>query len=256
MENKINLSSGYIERFFVGLLDGAGMIIVNLDKRSNTKSYFLRYRFAIALPNIEANVEMLQVIKQRFGGMVKIRRLANCVSWSVSSYARIVDIMRLLDRYPLLTSSMICQLNFLRKCIEAGENGSLYFEKFKDIKYADQPSIIAYQSKLPLLNLDYFAAWLSGFIEADGYFTYRKNSRGKKHTYCFYVGKQYDLYLVESMKNYFASTNKVVLCPRNYYAIDMCGSQVRNNLISHFQKYPLLGAGHDSFSRWLVEFPT
>ena len=255
MENNINLSSDYIERFFVGLFEGGGMIVVNLDKRNKTKAYFLRYRFMIALLNILSNVEMLKLIQQRFGGKVNIERQDRYVVWSLSSYDRIIDLIQLFDKYPLLTSRKQCQLNFLRKCIGAKETGLLYFEKFKDVKYADQSLIIASQSKLNLLDLDYFSAWLSGFIEAEGCFTKRKNSRGKKYTYCFNIGQNNDLYLLEAIKNYFASTNKISLrLNANYYVIDMYGIQVRNKLISHFQKYPLLGAKQDSFSKWTAGF--
>jgi hypothetical protein len=248
---EVGTNYSYIEKFFVGLLEGDGMIVVNLDKR-NSDQYFLRYRFMIALLSIEANLEMLNLIQQRFGGKVNIERQGRYVVWTVSSYNLVVDLVAFFDKYPLLTFRKRCQLSFLKGCMAAGKEGPLYFEKFKGTKYCDQAVIGVCQNSVKV-NTDYFGAWLSGFIEAEGCFTKRKNSRGKKYTYCFSIGQNNDAYVLEAIKTYLGSTNKISL-RRNtsYYAIDMYGPQVRNNLVSHFQKYPLLGAKQNSFLSWLA----
>lgn len=60
----------YIEKFFVGLLEGDGTITTNINSSSNT----IRVRIIIALKNNSSNQNMLNNIQKVIGGRVIIER--------------------------------------------------------------------------------------------------------------------------------------------------------------------------------------
>jgi len=57
--------------------------------------------------------------------------------------------------------------------VGGGNNIKLYFDE-RDSRYDDKPNIISLKSNIDLLSLLAYKAWLSGFIEAEGYFSVRK----------------------------------------------------------------------------------
>jgi hypothetical protein len=61
----------YIEQFFVGLLEGDGIITTNLN---SNKSNSIIIRIIISLQNLPENVTMLNKIQQVVGGRVVIER--------------------------------------------------------------------------------------------------------------------------------------------------------------------------------------
>lgn len=241
----------YVYIFWVGLMDGDGSIVVNLDKSKPGKS-FLRFRFFIALLNIEENLNMLLMIKYFLGGSVIIGRQNKYVTWSVQSIGKVLQLIKILDKYPLLTTRKICQLIFFKNCLT--KNDVNYFLKNKNNKYDLQISLLVkYRQDFEIP--DYFNPWLSGFIEAEGCFTKRKNSRGKKYTLCFNIGQNYDDFLILVIKNYFQSTNKLQLRKNMvYFCIDMYGPQIKLNIIEHIKMYPLLGAKMISYKFWISLF--
>jgi len=70
-DNLIMEDKAYIEQFFVGLLEGDGTIVTNLN---SNKSKSILIRIVISLNNLPDNVIMLNIIKQVVGGRVVIER--------------------------------------------------------------------------------------------------------------------------------------------------------------------------------------
>jgi len=70
-DNLIMEDKAYIEQFFVGLLEGEGTIVTNLN---SNKSKSILIRIVISLNNLPDNVIMLNIIKQVVGGRVVIER--------------------------------------------------------------------------------------------------------------------------------------------------------------------------------------
>ena len=238
------INKDYIEQFWVGLVEGDGTIIVNQD----TRKKILVFRIIIALNNLEENVTMLSIIKANLGGWMRIERKNKYIVWGSSSTKHILLLIKIFDKYPLITSRKICQLNFMKNCLI--NNNLIYFLDNRDKKYELQSLIIKNQEILVLPN--YFPAWLSGFIEAEGCFTKNKNKRGKNYTFRFNIGQNYDEYLIKIIKNYFKSTNKIQLRKNGiYYCIDMYGLEVKINLNNHFLLNPLLGYKSKSYNNWI-----
>jgi hypothetical protein len=104
-----------------------------------------------------------------------------------------------------------------------------------------------------LIIPDYFPAWLSGFIEAEGSFSiYSFKSQTKPK--CFTIEQNNDLYILEAIKSDFDSQHqifKIVKKNMNYYRIDMCGRRVRQNIHNHFLTNPLLGHKLESYKKWI-----
>jgi hypothetical protein len=102
--------------------------------------------------------------------------------------------------------------------------------------------------ELPL----YFYAWLSGFIEAEGNFSLVFNDQGKLRKSSFSIGQKDDLHILNMIKFYFKSENKIIkekikisfkgkTIDSNYYRFHLYNALSRKLLFEHFEKYPLLG---------------
>lgn len=238
----IQYNSEDIKKFWVGLMDGDGTITVGQPRKGSS---LIRGRFAISLSNRPLNVEMLKLIQKELGGNLYIERKNQYVTWVVYSRNKILELMKILDQYPFLTSRKICQLNFLKLCYENPKNFQL-----RDSKYSQQLEIIQQKNDSFFLP-PYFPIWLSGFVEAEGCFMSVKNKRGSRSTFRFNIGQNYDEYLINSIKNYFQSNNRVCLRKMtNYYVIDIYGYPSLTLIIQHFDQYPLLGDKFSSYLYW------
>jgi cytochrome c oxidase subunit 1 len=79
-ENEIKnrkLDIDYIEKFFVGLLEGDGTITTNLN---SNKSNSIIIRIVISLNNNISNLRMLNIIQTTIGGRVVIERNSRYVT--------------------------------------------------------------------------------------------------------------------------------------------------------------------------------
>jgi hypothetical protein len=239
-------SSSYIRQFWVGLMDGDGTITMDENKPSR----YSRPRMVISLNNTEKNRIMLNLIQKEIGGKVRIERKDKYVTWVIVSQKDIKTALFILDKYPLLTTRKRCQLEFMKQCIK-DRSVNFYLQK-RDLKYDKQPEMIALLNKNCIIP-DYFPAWLSGFIEAEGSFSiysFKDQTKPKGFT----VGQNNELYIIEAIKSYFDSHHQIFKIVKNnmdYYRIDMYGRRVRQILYHHFLSYPLLGEKNRSYTEWI-----
>ncbi len=259
----------YIKMFWVGLMDGDGSIQVNHWRKKN-----LQYRLIIKLSNLESNYNMLILIAKVIGGTVRISKKKDNVIWVVDSKESIKDIIKIFDKYPLLTSRKICQINFMKKCMklnympaEGGyprEAGLDWYLLNRNYKYNDQLNIIntfnlklknkSFINALPeghgihhiVKHSEYFKCWLSGFIEAEGCFSIRLNKSNS-----FSIGQNDDFYLIEEIKQFFNATNSVRNSYKNFYCLEIYKKIILNNIITHCSNYPLLGEKKESLIKFL-----
>jgi cytochrome c oxidase subunit 1 len=222
-----SIDNNYIKIFWVGLMDGRGNIKTNLGKKH------LEYKLYIKLSNIESNYNMLTKIAYIIGGTVNIVNKKKYVIWVVNNKQEIKNVIKIYDTYPPLTSKKICQLAFLKANIYQSSVKTYLFNR--NIKYNEQISIKNFNS-INFKNLSYFKEWLSGFVEAKGYF---KISNTNNHS--FLIGQKNDIYLINSIKNYFESTNKIRYSYNKFCWIEIYKKKVLLNIITHFNNYPLLG---------------
>jgi len=195
----------YIKLYWIGLLEGDGSIVVDVIKRSNN---YCRIRFCISLKNLRSNVLMLKLIQKVLKGFVRIERENKYVTWTSSSKKNALELFKLLDKYPLLTSNKQCQFEFAKNCLE--RNSKEFVLKNRNYKYIKQIDKIIYNNNNFIIPT-YYKYWLSGFIEAEGCFSLKYDKRRAKSYGQFSIGQNYDYYLIQSINKFFESNNKIQL---------------------------------------------
>lgn len=231
----------YLKKFWVGLMDGDGSIQVNHWRKKN-----LQFRLVIKLKNCVSNIKMLKNIQKAVGGYITITKPTKknkdvFVLWIVNDKLEIKKIIKIFDLYPLLTKRKQAQLIFLKQNLE--KNDINWYLQERNNKYLIVDSLfISY-------DIFYFNEWFSGFVEAAGCFTIRKNNR-----YSFSVSQKYEKSLFIYIQKYFNITTKLREIHNNIFIIEVYKKSVINDLIIHFTKYPLLGEKNDSFNLFKVNF--
>ncbi len=233
-----NKNEDYIKMFWVGLMDGYGSIQVN-----HWKFKSLQFRLIIKLSNIISNYNMLIIISKIIGGYVRITGKGKEIIWVVNNKEEIKNIIKIFDIYPLLTSNKLCQFEFLKKCLI--NNSVNDYLSSRNLKYNNQSNIFNYNSSKNLLADLYFKGWLSGFIEAEGYFSIKKNN-----VISFSIGQKNDLYLISMIKEFFGINNIIRIIKRNFYLIETYNKSTLNIIINHFNDYPLLGEKAESLKKF------
>jgi len=226
----------YVKKFWVGLMDGDGSIQVNHWRYKN-----LQYRLVIKLSNIKSNFDMLTEISKVIGGNVRISD--GSVLWVVNDKLEIQSIIKIFDLYPLLTSKKICQLQFLKNCMNYNSIDTYLLERSN--KYFKQELILKSIFNIP----HYFSEWLSGFVEAEGCFSIRKNGY-----HSFSIGQNDDKYLIEAIKKVLNIDNLVRNSYGKFYAVEVYKRDTLNSIIQNFNKYPLMGEKLESFNKFKLKF--
>lgn len=245
-KNNLINDKEYIKIFWVGLMDGDGSIQVNHCRKQS-----LQYRLVIKLSNTTSNYNMLVKICKVVGGSVRITGKDKDVIWVVNKKETIQKIIKIFDVYPPLTSKKLCQLKFLNKCMLI--NSVDWYLLNKNNKYSDQQAIInsdifgLEKGNLTLPN--YFKGWLSGFIEAEGCFSVRKNNINS-----FSIGQNDDIYLINVIKKYLEAANIVRNPYPNFYSLEIYKKETLKKIIKHFENYPLLGEKAESLHKWKQKF--
>ncbi len=230
--NTLKLNNDYIKKFWVGLMDGDGSIQVNHWREKS-----LQYRLVIKLKYDILNYKMLILIAKSIGGYVRI--IKEDVIWVVNKKEDIKEIIKIFEKYPLLTSKKICQLEFLKTCLI--KNCINYYLNNRNNKYNNQPDLFKASFEIP----NYFKEWLSGFIEAEGCFSLRKSNN-----HSFSIGQNDDMYLIEAIKLYFEASNAVRNSYGKFYALEIYKKEVLKRIITHCYNYPLLGQKRISFEKF------
>jgi len=211
-------------------MDGVGSIQVNHKSKKN-----LQFRLVIQLKYFESNYRMLIQIARVIGGNVRITKNKENVIWVAFGYSdnkeAIIEIIKIFEQYPPLTTRKICQLKFLIECLNHN-NVDRYLAE-RDHKYDNQSLIFNAIFVVPF----YFQAWLAGFVEAEGCFSF-----GPKSSPSFSIGQNNDLYLLEAIKSEFKITNKILFRTKVFYILTAYRRETLLNIINYFDNYPLLGA--------------
>ena len=193
---------------------------------------------------------MLIKIQKTIGGIINYEKRKGViikVKWSAIAQKDVDNCLRILNKYPLLTSRKICQLNYYFKTREF--NTWEYHLLNRDSKYNDQDKIVS-KYRQQFIFPSYFPAWLSGFTEAEGCFR-------STHRYSFYICQNNDDYILQAIKTYFNSNHKISINKDTrpnrcqlHYRISMSGKLVNTRIKNHFELYPLLGNKNISFLKW------
>jgi hypothetical protein len=227
----------YIKKFWVGLMDGDGSIQVNHWRRKN-----LQYRLVIKIKYDSENHKMLKKIEEDIGGRVRLtnEKGKNWVNWLVDDKKKIINIIKIFEKYPPMTFRLASQLIFMKNCLHHN-NIKLYFKQ-RNMKYiSDVPYVANFKC-------NYFNEWLSGFIEAEGCFCLRKN---KVHS--FSIAQKNEKKLLEFIKTYFNIQSNVRCVKNDLWSLETYRKSSLLNIIKHCENYPLLGQKLLSFNKFKKE---
>lgn len=215
-------------------MDGDGSIQVNHWKNKN-----LQFRLVIKLKNSPKNFYMLDLLKKDIGGLVRIIKSEEFVIWVVDNKKLIIKIINIFNSYPPLTLRLQAQLEFLKRCLNY--NNVEEYLNTRNLKYLN---FVRLED-----NSDYyFKEWLTGFIEAEGCFSIRKNNNNS-----FSIGQKNDLYLIEKIHKYFKLNSKIrnnILNDGIFYSIEVYNKLNIFDIIKHLDNYPLIGEKLDSFNKF------
>lgn len=225
-----SIETEYIKKFWVGLMDGDGSIEVNHWRKKS-----LQYRFVIKLHNCPENFNMLNLIKNTIGGKVLIIK-DDFVIWVSNSKILAKKLLEILILYPPLTSRLRAQIKFMQECLI--KKDVEWYLTNRDKKYLTRETFID-------TNVTYFAEWLSGFIEAEGYFNIRNSNN-----HSFSIGQNNDQFLIDSIRNYFKIQSKIRNPKKTFWVIETYRHSTFINLKEHLNKYPLLGEKLNSYSKF------
>lgn len=243
MDDKVYyVDRNYLEKFFVGLLDGDGSISISLIQQK-----YFQFTIRIELKFTEANENMLnlfcselQIGKCFYRKNIFGKKLT--IIWVEQSKTGFIKILEILKKYPLLTKIRREQLIvsnwfFQTPCLLTYNRNS-----FKDLS-----TPILYYNKDDVLNFSYFSEWLSGFIEAEGSFFI---NQGKAS---FNICQNYEEGIILAIKEKFeiSSNLNIRLTSSNNtnYLISTSKKSCIINICNHIKKYPLLGEKCKSFNQ-------
>lgn len=228
-------------------MDGDGSIQVN-----HWREQYLQYRLVIKLKNTPANKAMLQLIVDHLGGSCnEVSR--GFVVWTENTASKVAKLLTVFDKYPLLTTRMRYQIQFLRSMNELasqkGDRASLmetYFTQ-RALKYSERATAASREAGW-FINQPHFKEWLSGFIEAEGCFCVR--SRKKKSS--FSINQSYDQDLLKAIQSYLATAATVRLRrgAASFYYLETYKRSSLLQIIEHCRQYPLLGEKNIQFQRF------
>ena len=229
--DKFKKDSDYIKKFWVGLMDGDGSIQVNHWRKKN-----LQFRLVIKLKYNIQNISMLNLIKKELKGRV-VNYKEDSVLWVVDDKKLIVNIIKIFDTFPPLTKRLRAQLVFMKDCL-LHKDVDMYLRK-RNNKYL-------VNNALSFIKDDsYFKEWLSGFIEAEGCFSIRKNNY-----HSFSIAQKDEEELINSIKIYFDIQSKVRNSKGNIWSVETHRKSTLLNIISHCNEFPLLGEKLLSFDKF------
>lgn len=244
---KVNLSKDYIEKYWVGLFEGDGSMVIRRNKQDKIYA-----SFEIGLKYLSQNVFMLNIIAEKIGGRIyyeKKNKEIITVKWIALSKKDVHNCLNILNKYPLLTTRKLCQFEHLKNCYENKEWS--FHLKTRDNRYDLMLSLnLINRDKNPYLIPPYFNEWLSGFIEAEGSFRSINNKASS-----FYISQNDDYYILNVIKAFFNSHHKLGIhkdlrYEKIQYRISMSGKPCLTLIKNHLTNYPLIGNKLLSFNIW------
>ena len=225
----------YLEKFWVGLIDGDGSLQVNHWNRK-----YLQFRAVIKLKNTVDNENLLLQMKSVVRGTVRKDVKQGCVIWVCDHKNNMKHLLNIWERFPPLTRRMQCQLRFVKECMNH-MNVEMYFTQ-RPLKYKNPFNIILN----PLPN--YFNSWLSGFIEAEGCFCVRKDGRRS-----FSISQKNEPELLYNILDYFHATHITIQKKKHeIFMVEFSKKENLDHIHRHLLKNPLLG---EKLRSYLQTFP-
>ena len=237
----MKLAENKIIPYFIGLLEGGGSIQVN-----HWKHRILQYRVVIKLKYTPQNYILLETIKHNIP-LFNLHVRHNYVLLIQNHRSFIEEIIKILDRYSLLTRKKQEDLAFFKYCFYTRPSMS-EFEFLKSNRDLI-PRIPKTLNLEDMLSLSWIDWWIVGFVEAEGCFCVRKNGR-----ISFSIGQKDDQEIIELVKKWFIMPNKIQSKADGMFVIEGSNRQMLARVIQFFSSHPLLGEKYIQFLRFQASF--
>ena len=235
-----NYPQDYLNKYWVGLMDGLGDIQVN-----HVHKKILQFRFILTLDDDIENYKALVSISKNIKGTVSQNKSKKSVTLTIITSSESVELKNLLkvfSLYPPLTQRLHCKLNFVKECVKT-KSVDWYLEnrdkKYKDFSY-DIETVRPRQTA-------YFPVWLTGYLEARGIFVYKK----QKDVSYFCIRADTDKQIIEEIQRYFSVTSPVCVLKKKESNEDRAKElfyfktyrkTIISKIIKHIESYPFIGS--------------
>jgi LAGLIDADG endonuclease len=228
----------------VGLIEGDGWFLIS------KKGKYLMYEFGIELSI--RDVQLIYKIKEMLGvGTVFFR---NKEKWSNTVILRVINksdlcsiVLPIFDKYPLLSNKQYDYLRFKHTILK----GFKYSEELD--KYT-RP-IFPLNSSEYIENVEYFSAWLVGFIEAEGCFSVYTPSTSSTKVASFDIAQTKGENLILAISKYLSFTQKIHLDKTNCFKIKVTSARSIENIVKFLDRAPIKLQGYKKlqYLLWLKE---
>ena len=256
-ESKDNIYEAYL----VGLIEGDGYFYITKNGK------YIKYELGLEISRRE--VKLIYKLKSILGvGEVNYRnrerREMVCLRIRNKKHLK-SKILNIFDKYSMCKKKQIDYLIFKNALI----SGVKYYEDLKEFKRINKPLFTGYQREArirenninkdsyefnveSIIKLDYFSAWLVGFIEAEGCFRIYEE-RGEDLTASFEISQIKGEKIIYSIKKYLSINKAIYRDKTNNYRLKVSNVRSVENVIKFLKKAPvkLLGNKKIQFLRWL-----
>lgn len=229
----------------VGLIEGDGWFSIS------KKGKYLMYEFGIEFSI--RDVQLIYKIKDMLGiGTVYFREKegrSKTVLLRVRNKSHLCAvILPIFDKYPLLSNKQYDYLRFKDAILKG-----LKYSEDLDLNYT-RPST-PLNSVVFITNVNYFSAWLVGFIEAEGCFSIYTPSDRKLKVASFDIAQKNGENLILAITNYFSFTQKIYKDNTNCFKIKVSSARSLENVIYFLKSAPVRLQGYKKlqYLLWLKE---
>lgn len=259
--------------FITGFIDGEGSFSIRIRKKINSVlGFHISIVFSVCAQKNSLNLELLEQVKEYFGGVGSISKSGNMYIYEISAIKDLVNVCEHFNKFPLQTTKHIhyvlwCQV---KEIIENKEHlTKLGFNKILSIKYVFPKGLSTdlleifttenlksiakpiFEPSKEKLDLN----WIAGFTQADGSFglnctkslkmrlgyTFQPQFRITQHERDLIVLKR----IIESMG---CGTIVKPTDDRDRYNISVANiTDIINIIIPLFENNPLYGAKYLDF---------
>jgi hypothetical protein len=234
--SKSNVNEYYILKYWIGLLDGSGSLEV-----SHWRYKFLQYKIQIKLELSAENEIFCAQLKKDLKGYSK--RDSKYIYWYEIKTSRIKRVLfPLIQRYPLLNRNRHLEYLFMLHCMSHNRVDIYLLER----SYKYHVPVIG-RSPEEIYKSFYFPIWLSGYIEARGYFNFREKST---KIFTFSISEKDDFHLIEAIKLYFGFPNNIRLVKGKYFEIEVTSVWYLTRIINQGVEYPFLGEKRVTYDKF------
>ena len=220
--NTLQKNKIFFFNWLAGLIDGDGSLLVNKNGYAT-----------IEITLHERDVQTLYKIKDLLQGKVNSRVKTKAYRWRINNYNLLLNI------YINLNSKLLTENKYLQLCkFYIALTNNYNSSKSKKILEAAGFAELTIPKLSSSVESSIKSGWLSGFIDAEGYFSIRN-----KYTLTISISQKNKL-ILEKIQEVIKIGNIYLDTSNNVYSLVISDLQGIKYLLSYFKQYPLQTSKH------------